>query len=94
MNGGGGRIALGIGVSDDMLESYIAKLEELNDVYAEPTFVLDKRLKAFTADEIAAVFPEATITAAGGNNGSYSAEDGSVYIYNGVPRLGFSITVR
>ena len=45
-------------------------------------------------EKIAAAFPDATFSVAGGANTSYSAEDGTVCIYEGPQQNGLKIFVK
>ena len=93
-NGGGGRIALGIRLTDDVLENWLGQLAALGDVYAEPDWTPGKKTVRYTDAEIAAMFPGATLTAAGGKNTNYKAGDGSVCVYLAPVPQGMMLLVR
>ena len=93
-NGGGGRIALGIGVDDAVLEDWLGQLAALGDVYAEVNWSPGRKVVPYTAEQIAERFPGATFSAAGGSNTSYSAEDGTVCIYEGPRQNGSVIYIQ
>ena len=93
-NGGGGRIALGIGVDDAVLEDWLGQLAALDDVYAEVSWTPGRKIVPYTAEQIAAAFPGATFSVAGGANTSYSAQAGTVCIYEGPQQNGLKIFVR
>ena len=93
-NGGGGRIALGIGVDDAVLEDWLGQLAALGDVYAEVEWSPGRKVVPYTAAQITERFPGATFSAAGGSNTSYSAQAGTVCIYEGPRQNGLTIFVQ
>ena len=93
-NGGGGRIALGIGVDDAVLKDWLGQLAALGDVYAEVYWSPGRKVIPYTAEQIAAAFPGATVSAAGGANTTHAAQAGTVCIYEGPQQNGLKIFVR
>ncbi len=53
------------------------------DVYAEVSWSPGRKVVPYTAEQIAAAFPGATFSVAGGSNTSYRAQDGTVCVYEG-----------
>ena len=63
-------------------------------MYAEVYWSPGRKVVPYTAEQIAAAFPGATISAAGGSNASYSAQDGTVCVYEGPQKNGLTIFVQ
>ena len=86
-DGGGGRIALGFGLTDAEIDS-IALTGEFPGKKVCRTFV-------DTVEGIAEIFPDLTVSAAGGfaSGGTKGGEDGTVRYYDARPN-GFKLIVR
>ena len=79
---------------DEVLEDWLGQLAALGDVYAEVSWSPGRKVIPYTAEQIAAAFPGATFSVAGGANNSYTAEDGTICIYEGPQQNGLTILVQ
>lgn len=81
--GGGGRIAIGLRMRKADIDREIDHLLALGDPRAEcAAEPVVKHARDYTAEERAALFPDATFTAAGGNG--VAGTEGSVVIYEAI----------